>query len=84
MFSKRSILLEMQGAIAIFERERMLPKLFCPEFVYAVTEEFLHQSQLIQVETTVLKDVSEGRSTLKNSMFFKQCSICLDPDSLKP
>lgn len=85
MFSKRSILLEMQGAIAIFEREREC-SLSCSvqSFVYAVTEEFLHQSQLIQVETTLLKNVSEGRSTLKNSMFFKQCSICLDSGSLKP
>lgn len=53
-------------------------------FVYAVTEKFLHQLQLIQMETTLLKDVIEGRSTLRNPMFFKQCSICLDCGSLKP
>lgn len=70
----------MQDAIAVF------CSLSCSvqSLVCAVIEKFLHQSQLIQMEAALLKDVSEGRSTLKNSVVFKQCSICLDSGSLKP
>lgn len=52
----------------ISERE-FSPSYFVQSFVYAIKESFLHQSQLIRMETTLLKDVREDRSVLKISCF---------------